>query len=343
MCREIEYQNMTLPNPLDFTHTTVAQVENSTTFSTLSTLADSKCHPRVRDLVCATIVPRCESSPNLRQQLPCRSWCEEVKFSCGELDSWSAFPSCEIFPHANCNNVNTSRTPEGEECFDGNGANYRGDEARGPVSGVDCDRWDDDPTFTAPFPWANLVENKCRNPGAHGDTRPWCFTSSTSGFEYCDVIPCKALRDLRRSSPPIPTQDRRLKIPAETQYADDFDISSSSHHLENIHEEALKVLPEWKLHANASKTERVHICLEKDMEEEWRKIKGCKDPGNPTFGKRRPILKFYWPGETITYTCDTGFMFKKDSPPNKAQCVINNTTGEAYWATKRPNCEGKNY
>eukprot|EP00058_Branchiostoma_floridae_P015726 XP_002601214.1 hypothetical protein BRAFLDRAFT_81990 [Branchiostoma floridae] len=259
MCMGIGYQNMTLPNPLDFTSTTVAQVENSTIFSTLSTLADSKCHPRVRDLVCATIVPRCESSPNLRQQLPCRSWCEEVKFSCEKLDSWSAFPSCEIFPHANCNNVKTSTTPEGEECFDGNGANYRGDEARGPVSGVGCDRWDDDPTFIAPYPWANLVDNKCRNPDAYSFSRPWCFTSSEMGFEYCDVIPCSD--------------------------------------------------------------------------------NGCKDPGHPTFGKRRPILKFHWPGETITYTCDTGFKFKKDSPPTKAQCVINDTTGEAYWATKRPYCE----
>ncbi|CAH1263655.1 CHRNA9 [Branchiostoma lanceolatum] len=259
MCRGLEYENMTLPNPLDYTHTTVARIQNSAGFSNLSTLANSVCHPRVRDLVCATIVPRCESSPNLRQQLPCRSWCEEVKFSCEKEDSWPAFPSCEIFPHTNCNNVRNSTTPEGVECFDGNGANYRGDEARGPVAGVDCDRWDNDPTFTAPYPWANLVDNKCRNPDAFGDVRPWCFTSSSSGFEFCDIIPCKG--------------------------------------------------------------------------------KGCKDPGQPRFGKRSPILKFYWPGERITYTCDTGFKFKQDSPPNGAQCVINNTTGEADWETPKPDCE----
>ncbi|CAH1277378.1 Hypp9590 [Branchiostoma lanceolatum] len=84
-----------------------------------------------------------------------------------------------------------------------------------------------------------------------------------------------ALRDLRRSSPPIPAEDKRLKLAAETQYADDLDfISTSSHHLEKIHEEAMKVLPEWKLHANAGKTERVHICHEKDREEEeWRRKK----------------------------------------------------------------------
>ncbi|XP_035665886.1 5-hydroxytryptamine receptor 3A-like [Branchiostoma floridae] len=68
-------------------------------------------------------------------------------------------------------------------------------------------------------------------------------------------------------------------------------------------------------------------------------VKGCKDPGNPQFGKRKPILKFYWPGETITYTCDTGFKFREDSSPNRAKCVINNTTGDADWDTRQPDCE----
>ncbi|XP_078661532.1 uncharacterized protein LOC144905665 [Branchiostoma floridae x Branchiostoma belcheri] len=81
-----------------------------------------------------------------------------------------------------------------------------------------------------------------------------------------------ALRDLRKSSPPIPAEDKRLKLATETQYADDLDfISTSSHHLEDIHQEPMKVLPEWRLQANASKTERVHICHRKDREEEeWR-------------------------------------------------------------------------
>ncbi|XP_035682844.1 uncharacterized protein LOC118420231 [Branchiostoma floridae] len=51
-------------------------------------------------------------------------------------------------------------------------------------------------------------------------------------------------------------------------------VTDGFNSFEQIHEEALKILPEWKLHANASKTERVHICLEKDREEEeWRKSK----------------------------------------------------------------------
>ncbi|XP_019614646.1 PREDICTED: uncharacterized protein LOC109462535 isoform X1 [Branchiostoma belcheri] len=257
-CRGLHYQRMTLPNPLNFDHTTVTQVENSAGFSDLMTLTESDCHPRVRDLVCATIVPRCESSPNLRQQLPCRSWCEEVKYSCENESAWTAFPSCEIFPHTNCNNIMASQTPEGEECFDGNGANYRGDEARGPVAGVDCERWDSDPIYIEQYPWANLVDNKCRNPD--GGTRPWCITPG--GFEYCDIIPCNA--------------------------------------------------------------------------------KGCEDPGKPKFGKRTPVLKFYFPGDRITYSCDAGYKFKEYTParPNNIQCVVmNETTGDADWETPKPDCE----
>ncbi|KAI8513420.1 hypothetical protein Bbelb_100590, partial [Branchiostoma belcheri] len=145
-----------------------------------------------------------------------------------------------------------------EECFDGNGANYRGNEARGPVAGVDCERWDSDPTYIKPYFWANLVSNKCRNP--NGDTMPWCITPG--GFEYCDIIPCNA--------------------------------------------------------------------------------KGCDDPGKPKFGKRTPVLKFYFPGERIRYSCDTGYEFKEYIPPrlNVAECVvINETTGHADWETAKPDCE----
>ncbi|XP_078681224.1 uncharacterized protein LOC144916106 [Branchiostoma floridae x Branchiostoma belcheri] len=190
MCRGLEYSKMTLPNPLNYTETTVAQVEKYVEFSDLRNLTESGCHPRVRDLVCATIVPRCESSPNPRQQLPCRSWCEEVKSSCEEEDSWSAFPSCEIFPYTNCNNVRTSTTADGVECYDGNGVNYRGDEAKGPVAGVTCERWDSDAYYSETYPWANLVDNKCRNPD--GDPNgPWCYTSI--GFQICDIIPCNGI------------------------------------------------------------------------------------------------------------------------------------------------------
>eukprot|EP00058_Branchiostoma_floridae_P020367 XP_002605857.1 hypothetical protein BRAFLDRAFT_90824 [Branchiostoma floridae] len=238
MCRGLEYKQMTLPNPLNYSLITLDEVQDSPEFKNLSDLAYSKsdCHARVRDFVCATLVPRCEP--------------REYEASAFNI------PSCEIFPDTNCNNVETSTTLEGENCFDGNGANYRGHEARGSVTGQECEPWDNDPTVIESYPWANLVDNKCRN---HlDDYRPFCYTPS--GFEYCDVIPCNTL--------------------------------------------------------------------------------GCKDPGNPRFGKRRPVLKYYWPDDKITFTCDTGFKFKDGSPPDKSLCVIkDNWTEEADWNTPKPNCE----
>ncbi|KAI8513494.1 hypothetical protein Bbelb_101330 [Branchiostoma belcheri] len=66
-------------------------------------------------------------------------------------------------------------------------------------------------------------------------------------------------------------------------------------------------------------------------------VVGCKDPGKPNFGQRSPLLKFYREGDRITFTCDRGYKFKEDSPPNRAQCVVNGT--EAKWSTVVPNCE----
>ncbi|KAI8513502.1 hypothetical protein Bbelb_101410 [Branchiostoma belcheri] len=307
LCRGLEYNKMTVPNPLNSDHTTVNDIMNSNRFNAYRDLVESGCHPRIKDYVCAIIVPRCNSSPKPRQQLPCRSWCEEVQYSCRHEPAWSIFPPCKIFHYNNCNNVRPSRTRAGVklvtwllrsvtstlgqrylvddvgprrgslgqstkedqsdwskalvECFDGNGANYRGNEARGPIGEVDCSRWDAD-TYPKTYPWANLVDNKCRNPTPARDRRPWCFTSS--GFEYCDIIPC------------------------------------------NI------------------------------------SIKGCEDPGKPLYGKRSPVLKFYWPNDKITYTCNTGFKFPKGSPPNTARCVqVNESTGEVNWATTKPNCQGR--
>ncbi|KAI8513496.1 hypothetical protein Bbelb_101350 [Branchiostoma belcheri] len=260
MCRDLEYNKVTLPNPLNSAHTTVDNIMNSKLFDAYRNLANTQCHPSIREFVCATILPRCISSPTPRQQLPCRSWCYEVENSCDGEESWSAsygYNFCDIFHYNNCNNVRPSTTAAGVECFDGNGVNYIGNEYRDPRGEGDCTRWDVDsnPEW---YPWANLVDNKCRNPTF--DKRPWCYTSG--GFEYCDILPC--------------------------------DTS----------------------------------------------IKGCKDPGKPLFGQRYPVLKFYWPNDRITYTCDTGFKFPKGSPPNTARCVqVNESTGEVNWATKKPKCE----
>ncbi|CAH1233166.1 CHRNB3 [Branchiostoma lanceolatum] len=66
-------------------------------------------------------------------------------------------------------------------------------------------------------------------------------------------------------------------------------------------------------------------------------VVGCTDPGKPSFGQRSPLLKFYKDGDRITFTCDRGYKFKEDSPPNRAQCIANATT--AQWSSSPASCE----
>ncbi|CAH1232854.1 CDCP2 [Branchiostoma lanceolatum] len=193
LCKGTEYDMMTLPNPLHYN--TVEEVLNSTVpGGALHGLASSACHPQVSNLVCAVIMPSCNESL-LRQQLPCRAWCEEVRASCLGNGSWPAFLSCDIFPHSDCYNAKTltSETEDTDiQCFHGSGTNYRGAVNKGR-SGAECLRWDTDDNryYITQYPWANLQDNYCRNPNPdplRGWFMPWCYTED--GPEPCDVVPC---------------------------------------------------------------------------------------------------------------------------------------------------------
>ncbi|XP_066270007.1 neuronal acetylcholine receptor subunit beta-3-like [Branchiostoma lanceolatum] len=114
----------------------------------------------------------------------------------------ASFPSCEIFPNASCYNIPLLTKNGGNarpfqydiirnifryECFNGNGANYRGDETLSK-SGMACERWDLDTHrgLRETYAWANLESSFCRNPD--GRQRPWCYVEG--GFEDCDIVPC---------------------------------------------------------------------------------------------------------------------------------------------------------
>ncbi|XP_041831245.1 plasminogen [Melanotaenia boesemani] len=83
--------------------------------------------------------------------------------------------------------------PEGEDCYEGNGANYRGITSE-TISGKKCQMW----TSMTPhrhnktpreFPAADLRRNLCRNPD--GDRAPWCYTTDPKvRWEYCNLEKC---------------------------------------------------------------------------------------------------------------------------------------------------------
>ncbi|KAF3856198.1 hypothetical protein F7725_016921 [Dissostichus mawsoni] len=83
---------------------------------------------------------------------------------------------------------------EAEDCYHGNGKNYRG-MVRKTRKGITCQKWNiNTPHRTkinqSTHPEANLTENYCRNPDGdqHG---PWCYTTDPkTEFDYCAIKHC---------------------------------------------------------------------------------------------------------------------------------------------------------
>ncbi|KAI8513492.1 hypothetical protein Bbelb_101310 [Branchiostoma belcheri] len=303
LCKGLEYPMMTLPNPLH--HNNVTEIQRAAEFNDLKQLSLSNCHPQVKSFVCSVLLPNCNQSSN-RQLLPCRSWCEEVKYACNKESSWSSFPNCSILPDKDCYNVKASLAKDGEtECFHGNGANYRGVENHG-ISGAACLRWDlrDHSFLQNDFPWANLQENYCRSVT---ETRPWCYTAD--GWENCDVVPC----------------DGRLSFGYKPPYVLLRAVYVQKHVACRPHSYTLR---------NRVSDVRV-TCVDATPSP----LIGCGDPGRPVNGQRKPFQKFYWNTDRVTYTCNRGYKFPKNSKPNKAQCTANQTSGEAKWSSEVPKCE----
>nr|XP_014341332.1 PREDICTED: plasminogen [Latimeria chalumnae] len=79
------------------------------------------------------------------------------------------------------------------DCYEGNGADYRGTTAR-TVSGKKCQRWNSmtphkHTKTPGSFPNAGLQVNYCRNPD--GDRQPWCYTIDPEvRWEYCNLRKC---------------------------------------------------------------------------------------------------------------------------------------------------------
>ncbi|XP_025057793.1 plasminogen-like [Alligator sinensis] len=89
------------------------------------------------------------------------------------------------------------QVPNTEDCYQGNGATYRGTTSL-TVSGKRCQAWRSMSPHShkktpAAFPNADLRLNYCRNPD--GDRAPWCYTTDPSvRWEFCHLKKCGDLQ-----------------------------------------------------------------------------------------------------------------------------------------------------
>ncbi|CAK8697276.1 uncharacterized protein LOC143451751 [Clavelina lepadiformis] len=125
VCQQLAYNVTMLPNFVG--HMTQAETALSSDYVMLSTIVHTRCHPLLKELGCAILVPPVSltggtcplaSMKDKRPRLlPCRSFCEEVKSSClSTLHSlslnWPPFLDCTNFPEMQ-NDTN-------DACFDTN-------------------------------------------------------------------------------------------------------------------------------------------------------------------------------------------------------------------------------
>ncbi|GAA6226940.1 plasminogen isoform X1 [Lates japonicus] len=141
----------------------------------------------------------------------CRNPDNERKPWCYTTDSGTRWeycnvPSCGDAPRPDDPVI----PPEEDDCYEGNGASYRGITSE-TISGKKCQIW----TSMTPhrhsktpqnFPNADLRRNLCRNPD--GDRAPWCYTTDPQvRWEYCNLEKCS-------SSVPAPTKPPAPSAPS---------------------------------------------------------------------------------------------------------------------------------
>uniref|UniRef100_A0A6J0TDQ2 Hepatocyte growth factor n=1 Tax=Pogona vitticeps TaxID=103695 RepID=A0A6J0TDQ2_9SAUR len=96
-----------------------------------------------------------------------------------------------------CSQIPKCNVPSKQDCYQGNGSNYKGDLARTRF-GLTCSPWNQNfqdlmrhlPLYRD-LEISKLKENYCRNPDddAHG---PWCYTSDPQiPWDYCPISRCE--------------------------------------------------------------------------------------------------------------------------------------------------------
>ncbi|CAH1269504.1 CHRNB3 [Branchiostoma lanceolatum] len=200
-CKDLGYQKTIGPNMFG---QTVNEVLGSQQWSEMKE-ANPSCHPHLRPFLCPLLMPRCHITINstrgarIQKQLPCRSWCEEVKSSCP-----SVFANGSSFESMNCNLLTSSdcvNLEPHEDCYYGRGQNYKGMTTLPEESGSTCLKWTSflSVGLIAKFNWADPRENYCRNFALGNTEEPFCLVKTVANaeeliaMEPCGLKPCNAI------------------------------------------------------------------------------------------------------------------------------------------------------
>ncbi|XP_078688817.1 uncharacterized protein LOC144920483 [Branchiostoma floridae x Branchiostoma belcheri] len=190
-CRDLDSERVTIPN--FYGHESADEILTSRQWQEMTTV-DTSCHPQIQPFLCSLLMPQFSRLLS-RKKLPCQSWCREVRSSCSSAaTNGSLFDDidCASLPNAGCVNLEPS-----EDCYYGNGENYRGIGTLPEESGQTCLNWTDvlGPVKTR-FDWADPQENYCRTIWSDTYPEPFCFVTRVwDGQEYpfpepCGLKPC---------------------------------------------------------------------------------------------------------------------------------------------------------
>ncbi|XP_049913613.1 plasminogen [Epinephelus moara] len=108
--------------------------------------------------------------------------------------------------------------PEEEDCYEGDGTNYRGITSE-TISGKRCQSWSamtphSHKKTPQNFPKADLRRNLCRNPD--GDRAPWCYTTDPSvRWEYCNLEKCPTTPSVGATTTKPPNPSTPTRTPPE--------------------------------------------------------------------------------------------------------------------------------
>ncbi|XP_066291004.1 uncharacterized protein [Branchiostoma lanceolatum] len=183
-CKDLDFDTLTIPN--FYGHGSVEEILASRQWHDMKT-ADSSCHPQIQPFLCSLLMPRFSR----RKELPCQSWCKEVRSSCSSrVINGSSFEAidCEVLPKTRCVNLEPP-----EDCYYGTGENYRGMGTLPEEGGNTCRNWTDvlGPIWQRRLDWADPREDYCRNVMPDFYTEPFCMVTTVyDGQEYQFPVPC---------------------------------------------------------------------------------------------------------------------------------------------------------